>query len=99
MLQNFRSYQMAKELHAICKTLPVHGEERDQLHRAALSVCLNLAEGSGKFSIKDQRRFYTIALGSLREVQALLDIRNYTEAYKTAHQLGGLIWRLIQKAR
>jgi four helix bundle protein len=44
----------------------------DQFRRAALSVPLNIAEGSGKFS-KDALRSYSIARGSALECAAILD--------------------------
>ena len=49
-----------------------HGDIVDQLRRAALSVPLNIAEGSGKFS-RDAVRFYTISRGSALECAAILD--------------------------
>jgi four helix bundle protein len=49
-----------------------HSELADQLRRAALSVPLNIAEGSGKFS-RDSLRFYTIARGSALECAAIID--------------------------
>ena len=45
----------------------------DQLGRAALSVVLNIAEGAGKVSAGDKRRYYLTARGSATEAAALLD--------------------------
>jgi four helix bundle protein len=52
-----------------------HGDLADQLRRAALSVPLNVAEGSGKGTMKDReaRRFYAIARGSALECAAIVD--------------------------
>jgi four helix bundle protein len=45
-----------------------------QLVRAATSILLNLSEGSMKKSDKEFNRFILIAIGSLSEVVAILDI-------------------------
>ncbi len=46
----------------------------DQLTRASTSIVLNLAEGAGKFSKPDKRRYYLTARGSATESAALLDV-------------------------
>ncbi len=45
----------------------------DQIRRASLSISLNIAEGSGKTSGPDQRRFYAMARGSAMECGAVID--------------------------
>ena len=48
------------------------GEIAGQLRRAALSINLNIAEGTGRFD-RDQRKFLTIARGSALECAAIVD--------------------------
>ncbi len=50
------------------------GEIRSQLDRASISAPLNIAEGNGKFSIRDRIRFLDIAYGSSLECAACLDV-------------------------
>ncbi|HKP02297.1 MAG TPA: four helix bundle protein [Chthoniobacterales bacterium] len=47
---------------------------KDQLDRASTSVPLNIAEGNGKFAIRDRCRFLDIARGSALECAACLDV-------------------------
>ncbi|HZE12344.1 MAG TPA: four helix bundle protein [Chthoniobacterales bacterium] len=47
---------------------------KDQLDRASTSVPLNIAEGNGKFSVKDRARFLEMARGSALECAACLDV-------------------------
>jgi four helix bundle protein len=46
----------------------------DQFTRASTSIVLNLAEGAGKISKPDKRRYYLTARGSATESAALLDV-------------------------
>ena len=43
-LKNFRSYDLAVELYRKCKGIPLPSYAKDQLLRASMSICLNLAE-------------------------------------------------------
>ena len=73
-LNNFKTYQLAKNVFFKLKAVKVPTFLRDQLDRASSSVVLNLAEGSAKFSKKDQARFYQIARGSLLESISIIEI-------------------------
>lgn len=46
---------------------------RDQLLRASQSIPQNIAEGNGKRSMKDRKRFFEIARGSAMESASILD--------------------------
>ena len=50
------------------------GNIRDQLLRSSQSVALNIAEGNGKRSPAERRRFFEIARGSAMERAATLDV-------------------------
>lgn len=60
---------LTKKIYKITKTFP--DEEKfgltNQLRRAILSVCSNLAEGSSRAHCKEQTQFYQIAYSSLME--------------------------------
>ena len=46
----------------------------DQLQRAASSISLNIAEGSGEFSKSEKVRFYRMARRSATECAGILDL-------------------------
>lgn len=70
------AYRLALELQVLCAAL-VPAQQRvlkDQLERASLSIVTCIAEGAGRRSRKDKRRFYTMARGSAMETAALADV-------------------------
>lgn len=80
---NFRNlicYQKGRvlvgEVYQLVKHFPQ--EEKyalgDQLRRAAVSVTSNIAEGTGRQSLKDQAHFIERSYGSLMEVMSQLDL-------------------------
>ena len=95
--KNFRTYQLSLDLYRECQKIKSRREINDQLARASLSVCLNIAEGSGKSSLKDRARFYEISMGSLRETQCILQILNKSEVLPLADKLAAHLYRLIQR--
>src|SRR3989338_9191400 len=95
-MKNFRTCNMARALYLKCKELKLKGEARNQLERASLSIVLNLAEGSGKLSAGEKKRFYGIALGSMREVQALVSLFGTPEMADQADHLAACLWNLIR---
>jgi four helix bundle protein len=100
MLKNFEAYQMAKRFYQGCKSLKVPRFLQDQLQRASASVVLNLAEASGKRTAQDQRRFFGIAFGSLRECRAILDIEQIEDPHlnQLADQLSAILYVLSRKS-
>jgi four helix bundle protein len=69
----------------------------DQLGRAALSIVLNIAEGAGKLSPADKRRFYQTARGSATGSAALLDASQRVKLITNADHRAGkeLLFRLV----
>jgi four helix bundle protein len=70
-----RSLDFLELTEQVIEALPRgRGHLSDQLHRATTSIILNIAEGSGKFSPGDKRRYYLSASGSATECAAILDV-------------------------
>ena len=99
MLTNLRVFNISVKFYKACEDLNVPKHLQDQLLRASSSISLNLAEGYGKKSFNDQRKFFFIAMGSLRECQAILILIGQKEGcleYELADSLGASIYKLIK---
>jgi four helix bundle protein len=95
-MKNFRTYQLSLAFYKSASTVPLPAHLKDQLKRAASSIVLNLAEGAGRRTNTDQKRFFQIAMGSLRESTAILDIANVTLHDEIADKLGAHLYKLIK---
>jgi four helix bundle protein len=94
-------YDMALKFHVAAMTLlPRRGYPnlRDQLERASLSIVLNIAEGAGRSSPADRRKFFTIAMGSLLECGAILDVLHLRQIADPTRCRNGRLY-LIHLAR
>lgn len=51
-----------------------YGFIANQLNRAILSISTNIAEGNGRFTAADRKRFFGMARGSVQECVPLLEL-------------------------
>ena len=103
-----RSKELLKQVYQITEKYPEREKYNviSQLRRSILSVPLNIAEGYGRQSKEDFKRFLKISLGSSNEVEALLDIsmdlkyiteQEYEKLSKENNEIGKMIYRTIEK--
>ena len=75
-------------VHRLAKNLlGAHRHAREQLLRAALSIPLNIAEGNGRVTEGDRRRFFEIARGSAFECAATQDVLEVCGALSSAENV------------
>jgi four helix bundle protein len=101
-----RALEYIDLIYAIAEQLPVSEQFnlRSQITRAATSVALNIAEGSTTQSDPEQARFLAIAIRSLIETVACLEIirrRNIAPAddLDTAYSYAEILLRKLQAFR
>ena len=96
-MMNLKTYKLAVTFYKNCQQLKFSNRHlKDQFQRSSLSICLNIAEGAGRLTPKDRARFFTIALGSLRESQCLLELINQKDLTKQADLLGAHLYKLAK---
>ncbi len=80
---------LAKEMPRMIENWPAGTSYlQDQLKRALSSIILNIAEGNGRITKPDRKRFFIIARGSTNEVAAILDVAYaYQWVNETTHAL------------
>ena len=106
-------YRKAKDLNKeilkfINENKQIDSYIRDQLKRASISIVINIAEGSGKFSKADKKNFYTIARGSVYECVSLLGLisdegqigeENFNEFYQKFETISKMLLGLINSQK
>jgi len=80
-----------------------YGYLADQLRRAIASVVLNTAEGNGRISPAERRRFFQIARSSAAEVASCIDLMaafslissgNCEEIKANLDRISGMLFKL-----
>lgn len=77
---------------------------KNQLKRASLSIALNIAEGTSRFSKADKRHFYIVSRGSAFECVAVFDFlkdesilteEEFNQFYSKAEELSRMLFKMI----
>ncbi|MBT4870445.1 MAG: four helix bundle protein [Candidatus Diapherotrites archaeon] len=104
------SRELVKEIYKITEKFPMNEQYgiTSQMRRAVTSISANIAEGCGKATQKEFRRFLVIANGSNKEVENFLIISNdlgyvngvqLGEISQRYEKIGKMLTSLIKKLR
>jgi four helix bundle protein len=103
-----KSLAFTTETYQLLKSSNIDKILKNQLQRAATSITLNIAEGSGRFTQKDKNSFYVNARGSVLECVSIfqillkteqLDKDSYNNFYLKLEELAKMISGLIKTAK
>ncbi len=102
-------YSKAKQFNVVVslflENAKVSKNKKDQLERAAFSIMLNIAEGTGRFTKPDKKNFYIIARGSAFECVAIFDYlsdqnviekEKFNEFYSMLEEISKMLYALIR---
>ena len=109
--EKLQVYNKAKEFNLQSRSF-IKGQKslditiKNQLRRSSLSIMLNIAEGSGRYSKADKRHFYVIARGSCFESVAIFDCLSlegaitkelYGSYYFDLEEISKMLFSMIKK--
>lgn len=108
--ENFPVYKLSEYnycyiLKNILSVKKIERSLKDQLKRASMSIILNIAEGSGKFSKPDKKNFFVIARGSVNEcvanlrlmkIEWVIDKKIYDHLYENYLEIAKMLSWLIK---
>ncbi len=102
-------YSKAKQFNSsvslFLEHVKISKNKKDQLERAAFSIMLNIAEGTGRFTKPDKKNFYIVARGSVFECVAIFDYLNdqkiidkemFKEFYSSLEEISKMLYALIK---
>jgi four helix bundle protein len=92
------SIELVAELNRVIEGIPSgRSDIIHQAQKAALSIPLNIAEGSGEFSKPEKKRFYRMARRSATECAAALDVLQALDMVTAAQveKVRGLLERVV----
>ena len=103
-----KSIEIFEEVAGIADKVPNKYQSSicDQIRRSCLSISANLAEATGRESVKEQKYYFAVAKGSIYETVSLLYImrnRNYLgeesfyKLYEYLDEIDMMIHGLIRK--
>ena len=102
-----RADELAYQIYSMTSNFPkeeLYGIT-SQLRRASLSVPTNIVEGMGRAGRNETKHFMNIALGSLAEVEYLLEFclrlrllaeEQFVTLEELRNQVGALLWRFYK---
>ncbi|MCO5948308.1 four helix bundle protein [Mucilaginibacter flavidus] len=108
--ENLEVYKKAKAFNSVVGKMiltnpSLDGTTKNQLRRASLSIVLNIAEGTSRFSKADRKNFCVVARCSAFECVAVLDILKddgvlapdlFTTLYKQAEEISKMLFAMIK---
>ena len=101
---------LVMDIYAVTKDFPsseIYGLT-SQLRRSAVSIPSNIAEGYGRNSTNDYKRFLQIAVGSLYELQTQIEIafslkyigeQKHNEIVSLSIEIDKMLYSIIQKIK
>src|SRR5688500_11808376 len=98
-MKNFRTLNLAKEFYFKAQKIKLREPLKNQFQKALLSMLLNLSEGTVKPSAKERQRYYYMALGSLREVQMIIELTGHEQLLTDTNILAAYLYLLCKNTR
>lgn len=100
-----KASNLNRNIYQLIKSSSFQNYISNQLGRASLSIMLNIAEGSGKFGLKDKRNFYIISRASVFETVSIIEFLylekeikddDYEKLLESLTEVSKMLYRMIK---